>query len=128
MAENLENLILVTSIERPDYIGVKLIAQSEWDTVNKLMAEPNHYTTLFSMNRAVVLENYKVPKAYGLIRVSERSPYLWHLNLETKLRTSWLGKAPETIDGEVAQLTEMINKIRDESVRSKFPIKEVGQG
>ena len=46
MADELENLILITSIERPDYISAKLIVKSEWDAVTKLMAEPGHYTTL----------------------------------------------------------------------------------
>jgi hypothetical protein len=121
----IENLILVTSIERPDYISVKLIPKTNAEWAAKRMAEPTHYTSLFSMSRARPLEGYKLPGAYGLLGVTSRAPYMFHENFESRLRVMWLGKDESTITGEFDQLVEMMLQVKGDSINKRFNLPAV---
>lgn len=121
----LENLILVESLERPDYISVKLIPKTNAEFVVRKMGHPTHYTSLFSLSKLAKLEGFKIPGAYAMLGITTRAPYMFHENFEARLRVMWLGKAEETIQGEFNQLVEMMKGVMNDSVNKRFNLPSV---
>lgn len=124
MAEGLENLIVVTSLHREDSMSCYMIPQTEWDHVARFMAKPNHYTTLFSLSKAAVVEGYNKlgPRVFSLTRVAARSPFIHLDHLQTFYRTKWLGKAPETINEEMEEVIRALREVAEQSAAPKFPL------
>lgn len=118
---NLQNLIVVRTVNREEYMTCTLLPKRDPQTVWKKMAEPGHYTHLFSLNSAAKLADiYPLAPGYNLHRVSMRAPYLFRDGLETLLRTRWLGKAEDTINDEIKELLETIDKCKNDSIRARF--------
>lgn len=125
----LENLIIVTSVHKEEYMTVQLVAQADWEGVIRKMALPGHYTHMFSLSKARVIDHDpKGSKVFSLLGLSMRSPYLKMEGLENQFRTSWLGKAPETIDDEIREINDLLQTVKAQSVATRFPVKETGTG
>lgn len=124
MAENtpLENLILVTSVAKEEYMTALLIPQSDPAFITRTMALPGHYTHLFSMTAARATVRHTLgPKVFSLQQYSTRSPYIKLEGLENFFRTSWLGKAEDTINDEIKEVNELLERIKTQSVSTRYP-------
>jgi hypothetical protein len=118
MAE--ENLIIITTADPEPYMTATLVAKSDPQAVARVMAMPGHHTTLFTLAGARPvggdwLAGYK-GKTFHLTRWSSRKPYQQLEGLETLLRTWWLGVAPETIEENINQITDMMNVLKEQAL------------
>jgi hypothetical protein len=108
-----------------------LFPKAEAENVRRHMAWPGHYTTMFSLAQLNKVEGggkfqgINTP-LYAFMRLSERAPYLFTEGLETLVRTRWLGKAPETIEGEKQHIIEILEREARLADR-RFPAKEPGE-
>jgi hypothetical protein len=123
---SLENLLIVTTVNQEEYLTVKLVPQADPEEAFVKMAEPGHFTHLFSLSRARSLEGYKLGRAMSMIKVHERRPTKVYDSLEVQLRTRWLGKAEDTINDEIQAIDALMRELRDTSVRFKPPTPEAG--
>jgi hypothetical protein len=129
--QNLQNLLVLVTPYDPRYTMLYLLPKADQETVRRHMAWPGHYTTLFSLSHLNKVEGggkfqgVNCP-IMAFIRLSERAPYLFSEGLETLIRTRWLGKAPETIQGEKEQLIEILEREARMADRT-FPAPKAGE-
>lgn len=128
----LENILIISTTFKEPHLAVYLVPKITQDEVTRKMALPANFTYSFSLAGAKLIEigpmdKFRPTRAYSLTMRSFRSPFLHLEQLELQYRTKWMGKAEDTINDEIDQILEVLHRLRDESLRVKFPPRDSGE-
>lgn len=114
--------IVISTVEPEEYLAAWLFPNSEEAVIRRAMSLPGHYTHLFSLsglgsNTPLFKINPCLPML-GLSRHPPSDRIEWFLQL---FRTRWLGRSEDSINDDIALITQMIEQAKRESINPSFP-------